>query len=301
MTQTVYIAGPMTGIKQWNFPAFFDAEEQLVALGYSVINPAHNDGTNLKAALKSAGPVTNPNNTWESYIRRDLPHVLRSDILCLLPGWQQSKGACLEVHVARSIGIPLMILKDGNLVPRATVIGLSAYAQSGKDTVADRLVEKHGYTKMSFASPIREALLRLDPRINLEGLPPGVTLSQSVKISGWESLKADSFGDVRGLLQRMGTEVGREMFGEDIWADYAINSIPDGAKVVFADVRYPNEANAIRNLGGYIWRIVRNGVGPANDHTSESAMDSYEFDAVLKNSHGLDFLGVKVDYLVKAG
>ena len=301
MTQTVYIAGPMTGIKQWNFPAFFNAEARLTELGYIAINPARNDGDTVRKAVAAAGPIDAPNNTWESYIRRDLPHVLKSDVVCVLPGWQNSRGAVLEVHVARSIGIPLMILSDEGLVPRVTAIGLSAYAQSGKDTVADRLVEKHGYTKMSFAAPIREALVRLNPRINMVGMPPGAQLSTFVRISGWEELKADEVGDVRGLLQRMGTEVGREMFGEDVWADYAINSIPDGAKVVFADVRYPNEADAIRNLGGSIWRIVRKGVGPANDHTSESAMDSYEFDAVLKNSHGVDFLGIKVDYLVKAG
>lgn len=297
--KTVYIAGPMTGIKQWNFPAFFAAEEQLSELGYNVINPAHNDGPDLKSALKSAGTPENPNNTWESYIRRDLPHVLRSDILCLLPGWQNSRGARLEVHVAKSIGIPLMILSEGQLVPRVTCIGISGYAQTGKDTVANRLVAKHGFTKVSFADAIREALLRLNPRVEVPGVGY-MKLSAAYQTSGdnpWEALKKNGT-EVRELLQRMGTEVGREMFGDDFWVNYAIDNIPDGARVVIADVRYPNEANAVRGLGGEVWRVVRKGVGPVNDHPSENALDDYEFDATIKNNFDLGTLGLKIDYLV---
>ena len=52
---TIYIAGPMSGIKDWNFPAFFKAEAELEALGYKVINPAHNDGATVQDALESAG------------------------------------------------------------------------------------------------------------------------------------------------------------------------------------------------------------------------------------------------------
>lgn len=285
----VYIAGPMTGIKDWNFPAFFDAERQLELLGHDVINPAHNDGATVQEALDSAGTPDRPNQLWSWYMRRDLPHVMDVDALCVLPGWQTSKGAQLEVHVAQAIGIPLMVLKDGQLVPRVTCIGLSGWARAGKDTIADHMVENHGYTKMSFAAPMKEALHRLNPLVQtLEG---GVmSVSQSLgKNKDWETAKIITPG-VRELLQRLGTEVGRDMFGENFWVDQAIKAIPDGSKVVFADVRFPNEADEIKKLGGEIWRVERIGYKAANDHISEHALDDYKFDHRLSNYNGLDSL-----------
>ena len=288
----VYIAGPMTGLPKWNFPAFFEAEAQLEKLGYEVINPAHNDGATVQEALESAGPVDHPNHLWSDYMRRDLPHVMNVDMVCLLPGWQKSKGASLEVTVAKALGLPLMVLnKDGQLIPRVTVLGLSGYARSGKDTVADYLVESYGYTKMSFADPMKQALLTLDPNIDFgEGR---AYLSQAVRV-GWDELKSNST-EIRPLLQRLGTEIGRNMWGEDFWVNAAINSIPDGSKIVFADVRFPNEAKAIRDLGGRVWRIERNGVGPANSHISETALDGYSFNKVLSNNSDLEALASLVE------
>lgn len=290
---TIYIAGPMSGIKDWNFPAFFKAEAELEALGYKVINPAHNDGATVQDALESAGPVDRPNNLWSWYMRRDLPHVMEADLLCLLPGWQNSKGASLEVHVAKAIGIPLMVLKDGQLIPRLTCVGMSGYARAGKDTIADHLVAECGYTKESFATPMREALYRLNPDIrDIAGMV--MTVGQVVDLSGWEEAKVIT-PNIRGLMQRMGTEVGREMFGENFWVDAAIARIPDGSKVVFADVRFPNEADAIRALGGEVWRVERDGFGPANDHISEHALDDYKFDRTFENSDTVDLLYKLVD------
>jgi hypothetical protein len=280
----VYIAGPMTGYPKWNFPAFFEAEAQLEKLGYEVVNPAHNDGATVQEALESAGPVDRPNNLWSDYMKRDLPHVMNVDMVCLLPGWQKSKGASLEVTVAKAIGLPLMVLKDSKLIPRVTLLGLSGYARSGKDTAADYLVENYGYTKMSFADPMKQALLTLDPNIDFgEGR---AHLSQAITV-GWDELKKNS-SEIRPLLQRMGTEIGRAMWGEDFWVNAAINSIPDGSKVIFADVRFPNEAKAITDLGGQVWRIERDGVGPANSHVSETALDTYKFETVIQNSGSIE-------------
>ena len=101
------------------------------------------------------------------------------------------------------------------------------------------------------------------------------------------------------MLQRFGTEVGRHMFGEDFWVDTAIDKIPDGSKVVFADVRFPNEANAIKSLGGEVWRINREGYGAANDHISEHALDNYEFDHVISNDSTIPWLHKCADTLVR--
>jgi hypothetical protein len=294
----IYIAGPMSGCEDWNFPAFFEAERQLSALGYEVINPAHNDGATVEEALASAGHPDRPNNSWSYYMRRDLPHVLSVDAVCVLPGWQESKGASLEVHVAKAVGIPLVILRDGAVVPRVEVIGVSGWARAGKDTIADHLVLNHGYMKMSFADPMREALVNLNPYIYIGG---HVThLSPAVDRIGWEDLKGLS-PDIRPMLQRFGTEVGREMWGENFWVDAAIDRIGDGGKVVFADVRFPNEADAIKALGGEVWRVSREGFGPANSHISEHAMDNYTFDSFVENDGTLDELYAKVEGLKENG
>lgn len=281
----VYIAGPMSGLKDFNFPAFFEAERQLEKLGYEVINPAHNDGATVQEALESAGTPESPNNLWSYYMKRDLPHVMDVDMLCVLPGWQKSKGAMLEVTVARALGLPLMVLKDEKLIPRIEMIGLSGWARSGKDTVANYLVETRGYTKVSFADQMRGALYKLSPSINVNGYQ--MNLSSAVDLMGWEELKSQS-SDIRELMQRMGTEVGRNMWGENFWVDAAINAIPDGEKVVFADVRFPNEADSIYANGGEVWRIIREGVGPANDHISETALDGYAFDRYLFNNGSVE-------------
>lgn len=284
----IYIAGPMSGHEDWNFPAFFEAEEKLKELGYETLNPATNDGASLEVAIQNAISARDSGATWSSYMRRDLSNLCLSDAVCVLPNWKSSKGASLEVQVAQALGIPIYILKDGVLTPRVTVIGIAGYARSGKDTVADYLVEHYGYEKVSFSTPMKEAMYRLNPRITInESVNNPIRIG--VDVYGWEGLKERS-PDVRGLLQRFGTEVGREMFGENFWVDYALNSIVDGTKVVISDVRYPNEVNAIKALGGKVYRVERDGVGPANSHASENGLDGYEFDGELQNNESVEWL-----------
>jgi hypothetical protein len=172
------------------------------------------------------------------------------------------------------------------------IIGLSGVARSGKDTIANYLIEKHGFTRVSFADPIRDALIRLNPNIDVDGY--SMKLSHAVHILGWERLKEVS-SDIRGLMQRMGTEVGREMFGENIWADTAFKSIKPDARIVIADLRYPNEAKAISSAGGEMWRIERPGIGPANSHPSETALDAYDFPIKIANDGTIEELYKTVD------
>jgi hypothetical protein len=88
------------------------------------------------------------------------------------------------------------------------------------------------------------------------------------------------------LLQRLGTECGRELISDTVWIDAALNNVEldDHYKsIVVTDVRFPNEAQAIKDRGGYIFRIEREGVGPANDHPSEIALDNWIFDCIIDN------------------
>jgi hypothetical protein len=167
------------------------------------------------------------------------------------------------------------------------LIAVSGWARAGKDTIADYLVEAHGFTKLSFADPMRAALVRLNPLIHVGG---HVThLADAVKRIGWEDLKALS-PEIRPYLQRLGTEVGRNMFGENFWVDLAMKEAENYDNVVFADCRFQNEANAVRNAGGEVWRVTRPGFEAANDHISEHDLDNYIEQITFTNDSTIEAL-----------
>lgn len=176
------------------------------------------------------------------------------------------------------------------------IIGLSGYAQSGKDTIANHLVEHYGYTKVSFADPIREALYKLNPYVRVGDMPP-TALAMAVDHLGWEDLKRLS-PDTRELLQRLGTEVGREMFGKDFWVNQAMLKAREHDNVVFADVRFPNEVEAILEASGDVWRVCKTDVEAVNRHVSETALDSYKFNREIQNTGSLEQLYTIVDYFI---
>jgi hypothetical protein len=178
------------------------------------------------------------------------------------------------------------------------IIGLSGYAQSGKDTIANHLVEHHGFTRLAFADPIREALYALNPSVTDIPELQGVSLQWIVDKMGWDFAKVDS-PQVRRLLQRFGTEVGRELWGENFWVDKAMATAAKYDKVVIADVRYPNEYEAIKSANGKMWRVIKPGTEAVNKHESETALDDFLFDRVIPNVGTLGDLQVTVNYLVR--
>jgi len=90
---TIYLAGPMTGMLAFNYPAFHAEAARLRALGHRVINPAENDL-----------PET---ATWQEHMRDDLRELLNCDQIHLLPGFGKSKGAMLELIVAQALGMKI--------------------------------------------------------------------------------------------------------------------------------------------------------------------------------------------------
>jgi len=157
------------------------------------------------------------------------------------------------------------------------VVGLCGFAQSGKDTLASLLVEQRGYERRAFADIMREMLLRINPLVlgsPTEGAFYPTRLSRLVRDNGWDGAK--QIDEVRALLQRLGTEAGRELLGENVWVD-ALFSKPLYSPLVISDVRFPNEAERIHNEGGFIVRIVRDGVTPPNAHISEVAYSEQDF------------------------
>jgi len=91
----IYIAGPMTGLPEHNFPAFHAAAERLRKAGWEVVNPAENFG----------GRTDLPR---ERYLREDVAQLVRCDAVALLPGWEESRGAKLEYLLARELGLKVI-------------------------------------------------------------------------------------------------------------------------------------------------------------------------------------------------
>nr|WP_258197601.1 DUF4406 domain-containing protein [Pseudomonas aeruginosa] len=89
--QRIYLAGPMTGLPEHNFPAFHAEAARLRSLGYQVENPAEH------------GEI--PGFEWADYLRLDLQKLLTCQAIALLPGWMDSKGARLEFTVATNLGM----------------------------------------------------------------------------------------------------------------------------------------------------------------------------------------------------
>jgi hypothetical protein len=98
--ERVYIAGPMTGVADENFPAFFAAEKFLTDKGFDVFNPA---------SLGHSSPERD--RKW--FMQRDNPELLRCDAIALLPGWWGSAGARNELDTAKLAGLRVIDATTG--------------------------------------------------------------------------------------------------------------------------------------------------------------------------------------------
>jgi hypothetical protein len=87
----VYICGPMTGLPDYNYPAFNECAKQLRELGFIVENPAENPAP--------------PCGSYEGYLRAAIAQLVKCDQVVLLPGWGNSNGARLEVYIALALKI----------------------------------------------------------------------------------------------------------------------------------------------------------------------------------------------------
>lgn len=190
-------------------------------------------------------------------------------------------------------------------------IAFMGHARSGKDTAGRYLVENHGFRRVSFADPVRESLLALDPIVeaDVERYGDGhrdvraetVRLSEVVGSFGWERAK-DGYPEVRALLQRMGTDAVRGVVGDDTWIRVARDKVDaanlEGVPVVVTDVRFPNEAAFLRAEGFHLVWLTRPGFEPVNRHASENSVSFEDADSVLPNSGTLDELYALLDTLV---
>lgn len=176
------------------------------------------------------------------------------------------------------------------------IIALSGYARAGKDEAASVLVESFGFKQVAFADKLREVLYALNPTLvgwfepSHDAVVPKTTVQDIIDEHGWGAYKETIYGpEIRRLLQRLGTEAGRQTLWDTIWIDAAFAGLPEDAKVVVSDARFFNEFEAVRERGGYIWRIERPGVGPVSDHPSETEAPKYDkFSLFLHNNGTLE-------------
>jgi hypothetical protein len=108
----VYISGPMTGLPGHNFDAFNEAERRLRAAGFDVENPAE------KGIVEGW--------TWEDYLKYDLVRMFECDAVATLPGWQDSRGANLEVYNAVQLELTVDSVEGWLATPYALIHRLAA-------------------------------------------------------------------------------------------------------------------------------------------------------------------------------
>jgi hypothetical protein len=100
----------MRNVPLFNFPAFHAAAAKLRKAGHEVWSPAERD------EQEGFDPKTDTPQPFRHYMKHDLPAVLESDVIALLPGWEKSVGACLELVVAYIAGIPPFVVGPVDLV-----------------------------------------------------------------------------------------------------------------------------------------------------------------------------------------
>jgi hypothetical protein len=93
MIPIIYLAGPMTGLPDFNYPAFIATAQRMRRAGFYVVTPAEN-------GLPASAP-------WAAHMRRDLHAMMDCQGVAVLPGWEASRGAQLEVTVAKALGMPV--------------------------------------------------------------------------------------------------------------------------------------------------------------------------------------------------
>lgn len=167
------------------------------------------------------------------------------------------------------------------------IVGISGKAESGKDVVASRLVQAHGFTRHAFADAIKVAYF--------DATFGGASIDTDKGKIAWVDANKHHAA-VRSRLQ----EIGQARRAEDpdywvaqVWAWQSAHGIEG---LVIPDVRYKNEAEAIKRRNGLVIRVERPGHGnqltpEQRAHTSECDLDDYEgFDLILGNTGTIEDL-----------
>lgn len=199
------------------------------------------------------------------------------------------------------------MIENLDTVPR--LVGIGGLKRSGKDTLAEHWARQYGYVVMGMSDPLLEMALVLDPYIPFENprrtllgsVHYGSALSSIVEQEGY--VKAKEYPEVRAFLQRLGTDVGREMIDQDLWTKQAEKTIQkhweDGKRVVITGIRFPNEIEMIQRLEGKLLWVSRPEVETGDQHASETSVGPDDFHFTLENNSSLDRLYTVGDFILQ--
>ena len=208
------------------------------------------------------------------------------------------------------------------------IIGVCGFIGSGKDTIADYLVNIHQFRRESFANSLKDAIAHVFGwnRDMLEGRTRQ-SREWREQVDPWWAKRLDMPNlTPRWVLQHWGTEVCRRAFHDDIWIAALENKLRNSKDdIVISDCRFPNEIKSIQNAGGIVIRVVRGpepewydaavsaNRGPNGNtswaisraklerlqvHASESSWVGTKFDAVVDNNSTMDHLFLQINDLV---
>lgn len=181
------------------------------------------------------------------------------------------------------------------------IIGINGYAGSGKDTVGTILqqIDKDSHWEIKKWAGKLKQVAEL-----LTGIPVEKFEDQEFKKTNLGKQWNDRINNpmsVRDFLQKLGTEGLRDGLHTNTWvnalmADYRCvpaDRAPNGWDCdnwIITDTRFPNEAQAIKDADGIIIRVTRPGIGPVNDHPSETGLNQWKFDYEIQNDSSLNEL-----------
>lgn len=168
------------------------------------------------------------------------------------------------------------------------LIGLTAPARAGKDTVGGILHTHFAAARVAFANPLRAALRAMIPGLTDEHFFGNL---KEVEIP-WLGKSP------RQMMQTLGTEWGRNLVHNELWLKIAEQTIDAHMNnllhVAVTDVRFENEAHFIRQKGGQVWHIQRGEAPKVNAHASEAGVQFMQGDLIIDNNGTIADLEAKV-------
>lgn len=182
------------------------------------------------------------------------------------------------------------------------LIAFGGLKGSGKSLAADHLVQNRGWVRVKMAGALKQMLRTL---LDYQGVSDEY-IDWCVEGSLKEEVNPFLFMQTpRFAMQTLGTEWGRDTMGEGFWTQVALNRIlklfDTQEKVVVDDVRFPNELEMIKSLGGKTVWIDRKEAEVSNDtHPSETSVDSTMFDELIDNDDTIEEFIEKVNQLVNS-
>lgn len=193
-----------------------------------------------------------------------------------------------------------MLLDVNNKYTKRQLIGVTGYKRSGKDTAANWLVEKYGFEKYSFGTPLKKAVCEIF----------GWDFNEVEKNENKEKIDPIYGISYRQALQDLGTEWGQfglakrfpefnNVTGRKLWvkrfASYYSNTTNN---IVVADVRFPHEEAVIHAAGGKIIRVTRPSLKLEDTHDSEKHIETLKVDYDFLNDGTVEDLYKAIDKLV---